>query len=468
VAEQTSEVGPKHVRWLVGGLALAGGLLPLIVYGIVALAVTSVTPSEARSRLQTRDRGLLLVDVRTGAEFAQGHIDGAVSWPLEQILEVRSAAEVPQRLRDETLLLVCDVGLASHYAAWHLTRAGLQEVSNVRGGIQAWIRNYANEQPFRRPPADGQLRDWLEQAPAPESRVFDQWRSADGRVVSFPFRRSPLWEQAAAVIAYFVLKPIYMTLSVMIAVVLWRSRDPDLVAVRWAMIAFFLGETACAVNYFAFREDSYLWEYLHCYGMLVCFGFATFAVLEGMDRRMIHLSDARRRCAALPLCINCIKHGDFPCGLKRMFYLIIPALMLVALILPMADWQDASYNTLVFGQVYNYAHLRVHQMFENWYCAAAAITLFAVSLGILAWKRDHAIATAKVTFAAGVGALGFGMMRMVQGGAFDQNRVWYLWWEEATELLFVVAVAVVLWIFRRSLVPEFRGFRFLDGIHLGH
>jgi hypothetical protein len=43
---------------------------------------------------------------------------------------------------------------------------------------------------------------------------------------------------------------------------------------------------------------------------------------------------------------------------------------------------------------------------------------------------------------------------MVLGGAYDQNRVWYLFWEETTELLFIFAVCLVLWVFRRSLLPE--------------
>ena len=54
------------------------------------------------------------------------------------------------------------------------------------------------------------------------------------------------------------------------------------------------------------------------------------------------------------------------------FFVLTPALLVLALMLPTADWQDNSYNTLVFGSVYNYAHLRVHQQFENWYCAAAS------------------------------------------------------------------------------------------------
>jgi hypothetical protein len=58
---------------------------------------------------------------------------------------------------------------------------------------------------------------------------------------------------------------------------------------------------------------------------------------------------------------------------------------------------------------------------------------------------------AKIAFAAGVGPLGFGMLRMVLGAAYDRNRVWYLFWEETTEFLFILGVCLVLVIFRHGL-----------------
>jgi hypothetical protein len=221
---------------------------------------------------------------------------------------------------------------------------------------------------------------------------------------------------------------------------------------RWGMIFFFLGENACAVNYFVFRESSYLAEYLHSFGMALSFGFTAYALLEGIDRRLIFFSDVRQRCAALALCGNCAKHAEVPCGLKRMFYVLIPALMVLAGMLPTADWRNTAYNTAVFGRLYNYAHLWIYQVFENWCCAAAACAMLGGSLLILLVKKKNAVAWAKIAFAAGVGPLGFGMLRMILGAAYDQNRVWFLCWEEATEWLFIAGICCVLWIFRESLL----------------
>lgn len=447
----------KASRPLVGSvmaIILAGSLIPVVGYWLVFGRIPTVTPQEAKQRLRNPDATVVLVDVRTREQFLAGHIDGAENWPLATILETPSVRDLPVPLRDKTLLLVCDVGMASWRAAWYLGEKRISPAMSVRGGIQEWIRSAAHEQPRRLPPAGGAILPWLQDGTEPQGGAFDRWQIAPDQVVEFPFRRSPVFEQAAAVIAYFFFKPIYMTLSVVVALVLWRSRSSDLVALRWGMVFFFLGEAACAVNYFGYRETSYLWEYLHGFGMLVSFGFVTYALLEGIDRRILLLSSPNHRCASLALCGGCIKYGEPSCGLKRVFFVLTPALLVLALMLPTADWKDSSYNTLVFGTVYNYAHLHVHQQFENWYCAAAAVVMLTVSLVILAGKRENSIAAAKVAFAAGAGPLMFGMLRMVLGAAYNENRVWFLWWEETTELLFIFGVCLMLRIFRHSLLPK--------------
>lgn len=408
---------------------MTGFVVPLAVYSLTLGSVPTVTPDQAKAVLRESGGSAVLVDVRGGEAFAAGHIDRALNWPLDAVLAARTAADVPPALQGKTLLVVCHVGVASSLAARHLLRQGIAEAVNVRGGIQEWVRSVSI---------------------APDAAI-DRWRVGPDPVGEFPMRRSPPVEQLLAVFAYFLVKPIYTLLSLLVAIVLWRSTSPDLVALRWGMIWFFLGENACAVNYFAFRETSYLAEYLHCYGMLACFGFTAYAILEGLDRRVLKLSDPQRPCAAVGLCGRCIKSSDVPCGLRQVFYVLLPALIVVAMMLPTADWQDNAYNTLVMGQPYNYAHLRIFQFFENWYCAAAAAVMFAVSLAFLTLKKDGELGPAKIAMAAGLGPLGFGLLRMVLGGAYDQNRVWYLFWEEVTEFLFLLAVCFVLWNLRGGL-----------------
>ena len=60
---------------------------------------------------------------------------------------------------------------------------------------------------------------------------------------------------------------------------------------------------------------------------------------------------------------------------------------------------------------------------------------------------------AKVLLCAAGGFLSFGFFRQVVGMVCAENLMWSVFWEEITELMFVLAVMVVLWIFRRSMIP---------------
>jgi hypothetical protein len=44
-------------------------------------------------------------------------------------------------------------------------------------------------------------------------------------------------------------------------------------------------------------------------------------------------------------------------------------------------------------------------------------------------------------------------MRMAIVATFSGNQVWLNFWEELTELLFVLSVLLVLWTFRHRLLP---------------
>ena len=53
-----------------------------------------------------------------------------------------------------------------------------------------------------------------------------------------------------------------------------------------------------------------------------------------------------------------------------------------------------------------------------------------------------------------MGPLGFAFLRMTLVGCYSQNLAWFAFWEESTELLFVVGIAFVLWTFRRDLLGK--------------
>lgn len=89
--------------------------------------------------LQARLAGgedLLLVDIRTQAEVAQGAIPNAKHIPMH-LLPVR-ADELP---KDKALVLYCRSGARSYHACQYLAQQGYANALNLRGGIIAWARH---------------------------------------------------------------------------------------------------------------------------------------------------------------------------------------------------------------------------------------------------------------------------------------------------------------------------------------
>ncbi|MGE3274989.1 MAG: rhodanese-like domain-containing protein [Vicinamibacterales bacterium] len=92
--------------------------------------VRQVAPAEA-ARL-VRD-GAVLVDVRSPAEWAEGHIPAARHIPLGALPE--RMAELP---RDAQVVVQCQAGARSAIGASLLERAGFTDVLNLTGGLDAW------------------------------------------------------------------------------------------------------------------------------------------------------------------------------------------------------------------------------------------------------------------------------------------------------------------------------------------
>lgn len=91
-----------------------------------------VSADEARRLLQA---GARMLDVRTAEEYDQlGHVPGARLLPVDLI----AAAPALLRDPDEPLIVCCEHGVRSRYAADVLARAGCTRVSNLVGGMAAW------------------------------------------------------------------------------------------------------------------------------------------------------------------------------------------------------------------------------------------------------------------------------------------------------------------------------------------
>jgi rhodanese-related sulfurtransferase len=79
-----------------------------------------------------------IVDVREPAEYAGplGHIPGAELVPLDRLAEAAQSWD-----RNKPLLVVCERGARSIYAAAHLASIGFTEVGSLVGGMLAYRRS---------------------------------------------------------------------------------------------------------------------------------------------------------------------------------------------------------------------------------------------------------------------------------------------------------------------------------------
>ncbi|NOR72277.1 MAG: rhodanese-like domain-containing protein [Mariprofundaceae bacterium] len=75
----------------------------------------------------------MFLDVRTPEEYSDGHIQGAVLIPVQE-LEKR-LAEVP---KDKRVYVYCHSGRRSVTASNMLVEGGVSNIENVEGGIVAW------------------------------------------------------------------------------------------------------------------------------------------------------------------------------------------------------------------------------------------------------------------------------------------------------------------------------------------
>ena len=85
--------------------------------------------------LMQREADYCFFDVREDEEYATGHADGAVLFPLDSIDEETAADMIPET--DTPVLLYCRSGARSYQAARRLSELGYTRVYDL-GGLNGW------------------------------------------------------------------------------------------------------------------------------------------------------------------------------------------------------------------------------------------------------------------------------------------------------------------------------------------
>lgn len=129
-------------------------LLTLIVLLALAFAGAAraedfarIEPQALAERLESADPSLLMLDVRTAAEFDAGHIPGAINVPHD-VLGERIAELGPADERD--VVVYCRSGRRSAIALEALKGAGFSRLSHLDGDYLRWSEE---GRPLIHPPA---------------------------------------------------------------------------------------------------------------------------------------------------------------------------------------------------------------------------------------------------------------------------------------------------------------------------
>jgi rhodanese-related sulfurtransferase len=118
------------------GAGAAGGGGPTRPASAAAEPVAGVGHLDARAFTEAVARpGTVVLDVRTPAEFAQGHLPNAVNLDMQ-------AADFPARIaqldRSGAYALYCRSGHRSGQAGELMRAAGFTNVVDLAGGVAAW------------------------------------------------------------------------------------------------------------------------------------------------------------------------------------------------------------------------------------------------------------------------------------------------------------------------------------------
>jgi rhodanese-related sulfurtransferase len=129
--EQVIEFATNHAV-LVGAFAL---VLLALVWNLIADpgGKNAVDPTGATALINHEDA--VVLDVRSMAEYKDGHIVNAINIPLNGLGNNLKQLE---KHRDKPILAVCRSGSRSGAACNLLRKHGFEKAKNLRGGMMAW------------------------------------------------------------------------------------------------------------------------------------------------------------------------------------------------------------------------------------------------------------------------------------------------------------------------------------------
>ena len=107
------------------------------------MSLKTITPEQAKQILES-DGTAVYIDVRTEPEFVNGHVPKAVNipvvWPDPATRQMKPNPDFVKSVsaqfgKDKRIIVGCQAGGRSQFAADLLVQEGFQDVSNMQGGF---------------------------------------------------------------------------------------------------------------------------------------------------------------------------------------------------------------------------------------------------------------------------------------------------------------------------------------------
>jgi rhodanese-related sulfurtransferase len=135
---QEKTMAARLTSLFVAVLLCAAGVVPVVAADPAPAADSSMpvmTQFDLIARLQRKDPDVVVLDVRTPAEFAAGHVPGARNISHELL---QSRIEELGDVRGKQVVVYCRSGRRSSLAGEVLRKAGFKRLAHLEGDYLAW------------------------------------------------------------------------------------------------------------------------------------------------------------------------------------------------------------------------------------------------------------------------------------------------------------------------------------------
>jgi len=127
------------VEFITNNLVLSGAWVVLFAMLMVSFSRTSskVIGNQQITTMMNRENAVV-VDIRSKADFAKGHLLGSINIPAAQLKDAEKELENHQQ---SPIILVDANGMHASAAAQQLQKMGMQQVNRMQGGILSWTND---------------------------------------------------------------------------------------------------------------------------------------------------------------------------------------------------------------------------------------------------------------------------------------------------------------------------------------